>query len=68
MSRIAKYPIPLPKGVDLTLASGSISVKGPLGIIERPADPNVEVKKDGFPSWPLLAKGTGFVTPLSRTP
>src|SRR5437868_15333396 len=47
MSRIAKYPIPLPKGVDLTLASGSISVKGPLGIIERPADPNVEVKKDG---------------------
>ena len=47
MSRIAKYPIPLPKGVELTLAGGSISVKGPLGTIARPADPNVEVKKDG---------------------
>jgi large subunit ribosomal protein L6 len=47
MSRIAKYPVPLPKGVEVTLAGGSISVKGPLGTIARPADPNVEVKKDG---------------------
>src|SRR3989441_4965484 len=47
MSRIAKYPVPLPKGVELTLAGGSISVKGPLGTIARAADPNVEVKKEG---------------------
>jgi len=47
MSRIAKYPVGLPKGVEVTLASGSISVKGPLGTIARPADPNVEVKKEG---------------------
>jgi large subunit ribosomal protein L6 len=47
MSRIAKYPVPLPKGVELTVASGQISVKGPLGTIARAADPNVEVKKDG---------------------
>jgi len=47
MSRIAKYPVPLPKGVEVNLASGSISVKGPLGTIARAADPNVEVKKDG---------------------
>jgi large subunit ribosomal protein L6 len=47
MSRIAKYPVALPKGVEVTLAGGSISVKGPLGTIARPADPNVEVKKDG---------------------
>ncbi|MDQ5849007.1 MAG: 50S ribosomal protein L6 [Pseudomonadota bacterium] len=46
MSRIAKYPIPLPKGVDVNLASGQISVKGPLGSIARTADPNVEVEKD----------------------
>ncbi len=46
MSRIAKYPIPLPKGVDVNLASGQISVKGPLGSIARAADPNVEVEKD----------------------
>jgi len=47
MSRIAKYPIPLPKGVEVTLASGSISVKGPLGVMARPLDPNVGITKDG---------------------
>ena len=47
MSRVAKYPVPLPKGVEVTIASGQISIKGPLGTIARPADPNVEVKKDG---------------------
>ena len=46
MSRIAKYPIPLPKGVEVSIASGQISVKGPLGTIARAADPNVEVAKD----------------------
>ena len=38
MSRIAKYPVPLPKGVEVTLASGQISIKGPLGSIARAAD------------------------------
>jgi large subunit ribosomal protein L6 len=47
MSRIAKYPIPVPKGVEVNVASGQISVKGPLGVIARPADPNVEVARDG---------------------
>jgi large subunit ribosomal protein L6 len=47
MSRIAKYPVPLPKGVELNIASGQISIKGPLGTIARSADVNVEVKKDG---------------------
>ena len=47
MSRIAKYPVPVPKGVEVNLAGGSISVKGPLGTIGRAADPNVEVKKEG---------------------
>jgi large subunit ribosomal protein L6 len=47
MSRIANYPVPLPKGVEITLASDNIAVKGPLGTIARAADPNVEVQKDG---------------------
>jgi large subunit ribosomal protein L6 len=47
MSRIAKYPIPVPKGVEVSVASGQISVKGPLGTIARAADPNVAVEKDG---------------------
>src|SRR6185312_10606795 len=47
MSRIAKYPVSVPKGVEFTVASGQSSIKGPLGTLARAADPNVEVKKDG---------------------
>jgi large subunit ribosomal protein L6 len=47
MSRIAKYPITLPKGVEVNLASGQISVKGPLGTMARPTDANVAVEKEG---------------------
>jgi len=47
MSRIAKFPIPLPKGVDVTLSPGSISIKGPLGTMARPMDPNVGIEKVG---------------------
>ena len=47
MSRIAKYPIALPKGVEVNLAGGQISVKGPLGTMARATDPNVAVEKDG---------------------
>src|SRR5918911_2577515 len=47
MSRIAKYPVPLPKGVDVNITKTEISIKGPLGTCARAADPNVEVQKDG---------------------
>ena len=47
MSRIAKYPVALPKGVDVNISKTEISIKGPLGTCTRAADPNVEVTKDG---------------------
>jgi large subunit ribosomal protein L6 len=47
MSRIARNPVALPKGVEVTIDAQKIQVKGPLGTIARPADPNVSVKKDG---------------------
>jgi large subunit ribosomal protein L6 len=47
MSRIAKYPVALPKGVEVTIAGGSISVKGPLGTVARATDPNVAVENKG---------------------
>jgi large subunit ribosomal protein L6 len=47
MSRIAKYPVALPKGVDVNISKTEISIKGPLGTCTRGADPNVEVKKEG---------------------
>jgi large subunit ribosomal protein L6 len=56
VSRIAKYPIAVPKGVEVNVASGQISVKGPLGVISRPADPNVAIDKSGDQ---LLCKALG---------
>jgi large subunit ribosomal protein L6 len=47
MSRIAKFPIPLPKGVEVNLADGQIAVKGPLGAIARAMDPNVGIEQSG---------------------
>jgi len=47
MSRVANNPIPVPKGVEVIIASGQISVKGPLGTIARSADPNVAVEREG---------------------
>ena len=56
MSRIAKSPIALPKGVEVTLATGSISVKGPLGTLARSMDANVGIQKEGDV---LLCKALG---------
>ena len=47
MSRIARNPIPLPKGVEVNITPAQISVKGPLRTVARPMDPNVGVEKDG---------------------
>jgi len=47
MSRIANFPIPIPKGVEVSLSVTSISIKGPLGTIARPLDANVAIERDG---------------------
>lgn len=47
MSRIAKNPVALPKGVEVSLASGQITVKGPLGSLTQFILPSVTVEKEG---------------------
>jgi large subunit ribosomal protein L6 len=47
MSRIGNLPVPLPKGVDVTVAPGTISIKGPLGTLSQPLSATVEVTRDG---------------------
>jgi large subunit ribosomal protein L6 len=47
MSRIGNLPITVPGGVDVTLASGQISIKGPLGTLSQPLSTGVDVKRDG---------------------
>jgi large subunit ribosomal protein L6 len=44
MSRVAKMPVPLPKGVELTQADGKVRVKGPKGELSHALNPQVEIK------------------------
>jgi large subunit ribosomal protein L6 len=47
MSRIGKSPIVLPPKVEVTLAAGEITVKGPLGTLSRSYGDGVAIEKDG---------------------
>ena len=47
MSRIGKSPIPVPSGVDVTIAGAHITVKGPKGTLERDIPGVITVRQDG---------------------
>ncbi|MBX6319111.1 50S ribosomal protein L6 [Pigmentiphaga sp.] len=47
MSRIAKYPVELPKGVEANIAADQITVKGPLGTLVQPLNGLVNITQDG---------------------
>src|SRR5687768_8960733 len=46
MSRIGEAPIPVPSGVDITLAEGRITVKGPRGTLARELPATITVRQD----------------------
>jgi large subunit ribosomal protein L6 len=47
MSRIGKSPIPVPSGVDVTIAGRHITVKGPKGTLERDIPGAITIRQDG---------------------
>jgi large subunit ribosomal protein L6 len=47
MSRVGNFPVPVPKGVEVTLAADAISVKGPLGTLSQRLTNQVRVKREG---------------------
>jgi large subunit ribosomal protein L6 len=59
MSRVAKMPVPLPAGVEVTIAEGAVSVKGPKGVLSLKHSTDVGVKKaDGALQVSTLAGST----------
>lgn len=46
MSRIAKYPVELPKGVEAKIAADVITVKGPLGTLSQTLNGDVIVNEN----------------------
>ena len=47
MSRIAKYPVTVPSGVEVKLTAGLLSIKGPKGRLEFNVHPKVKVSHEG---------------------
>ena len=47
MSRIGQAPITVPGGVDVTVADGQITVKGPKGTLSRPIPGAITVRQEG---------------------
>ena len=47
MSRVAKNPIQLPAGVEVTLAANQISVKGALGTLSQALHSDVSIQREG---------------------
>jgi large subunit ribosomal protein L6 len=43
MSRVAKNPVAVPAGVEVTLSAGAIAMKGPMGSLTQVLSPNVSV-------------------------
>jgi len=46
MSRIAKYPVELPKGVEANISAGQITVKGPLGTLTQSLTGDVAIHQN----------------------
>lgn len=47
MSRIAKYPVPVPAGVEVAVNAAHISINGPLGSLSQPLTGHVRVENQG---------------------
>lgn len=47
MSRIGKLPIPIPKGVSVTVKGHSVTVNGPKGELQRNMHPEIGVNVEG---------------------
>jgi large subunit ribosomal protein L6 len=46
MSRIGKAPIAVPSGVDVAIANGTVTVKGPKGSLQRPIPGAISVRQE----------------------
>lgn len=47
MSRVARMPVAVPKGVDINLGTDVVSIKGPLGTLNQAINPLVRIVREG---------------------
>lgn len=67
MSRIAKYPVELPKGVEASIAADSITVKGPLGTLNQHLTGDVIINQDAGKLQFVVANDSRHAKAMSGT-
>lgn len=67
MSRIAKQPVEVVKGVNVELGGNTISVKGPQGSLSMDINPEVAVTQDDGTLKVSAASGSRFATAMAGT-
>jgi large subunit ribosomal protein L6 len=67
MSRIAKQPVPILKGVSVELKDASISLKGPKGALTMELNPEVTVSQEGERLLVAPANGGRFANAIAGT-
>jgi large subunit ribosomal protein L6 len=67
MSRVAKYPVPLPAGVDVRIEERAISVRGPLGAQSQALTGDVVVRNEGGQLTFVAANESAHARAMSGT-
>jgi len=67
MSRIAKEPVSVPANVEVNLSSSEVSVKGPLGKLQRSINSDVTVEHEGDTLLVKVANNSRQANAMSGT-
>jgi large subunit ribosomal protein L6 len=67
MSRVAKYPVPLPAGVEVSITDHAIAVKGPLGSQTQELTGDVVIRNEGGQLTFVAANETAQARAMSGT-
>lgn len=67
MSRVAKRPVPIDKGIEVVLQGNALTVKGPKGSLSLDCHPEVEVMQDGGEISVRARSGSRFARAITGT-
>ena len=67
MSRIAKYPVPLPTGVEAQVQPNQITVKGPLGTLSQVIIDGIQIQQEAGKLQVSVTNDSREAKPMSGT-
>ena len=67
MSRLAKKPIEMPEGTEVTFKNDLVTVKGKKGQLEQKVLNGIDVKVENSEMWVSLKEKTNLKKPFFRT-